>query len=108
MISSPEDEEKKMRRLLLLIFVLLLVVDFADDGFPGKARFISPVAPLSGSVAFSHQYNVEKMDAWCELPLIDPLGILNRYQSQKLICRVQNNLKKISSCQTSSSGGIPL
>jgi hypothetical protein len=108
MISSDAGEEKKMRRLLLLIFLVLLVVDLADDGFPGKARFISPVSPLSGSAASSHQYNVEQVDSWCELPLIDSLEISNHYQSQTLTCRVLHILKRISFCHTRSSGGIPL
>jgi hypothetical protein len=97
-----------MRRLLLLIFVLLLVVDLADDGFPGKARFVSPVSPISDSAASFPPYDLEQVDSWCELPLIDSLGIFNHYQSQTLTCRVLHNLKRITSCHTRSSGGIPL
>ena len=97
-----------MRRLLVLIFILLLVVDLADDGFPGKARFVSPVSPLSDSAASFSPSNLEQVDSWWEPPLIDPLGISNHYQSQTVTCRVQNNLKKVSSSLTSSSGGIPL
>jgi hypothetical protein len=97
-----------MRRLLLFIFVLLLVVDLADDGFPGKAIFCNPVSPLSGSVASSHQSNVEQMDSWYEFPLIDSPGIFNHYQNQTLTCSSLNNLKRIGFYHTSSSGGIPL
>jgi hypothetical protein len=97
-----------MRRFLMLIFVLLLLVDLADDGFLGKARFVSPVSPLSGSVASSHQYAAEQVDSWCELPLRNSPGIFNHYQNQPISCSFLNNLKKISSWHTSSSGGIPL
>jgi hypothetical protein len=106
--SSSHAGEEMMRRLFTLIFALLLVVDLADDGFPGKARFVSPVSPFSDSVASFSPSNLEQLDSWCELPLIDPLGISEYYQSQTLTCRVQNNLKKITSFQLSSSGGIPL
>jgi hypothetical protein len=97
-----------MRRLLLFIFVLLLVVDLADDGLPGKARFVSPVAPLSSSVGAFPLYDFEKVDSCCEFTLTDPSGISNHYENQTLPCRVQNNLKRIGSYQISSSGGIPL
>jgi hypothetical protein len=97
-----------MRRLLLLIFVLLLVVDFADDGFPGKARFFGPVSPISDSAVSVPPSDLEQVESWFELPLIDSLGIFNHYQSQTLTCRVLHNLKKVSSCHTRSSGGIPL
>jgi len=107
-MSFNKNEEKKMRRLLLLIFVLLLLVDLADDGFPGKARFWYPFSGPSGSTACAPQYNLEQVDSWCELPLIDSLGISNRNQSHPLTFGVLRNFKRLTSCHTSSSGGIPL
>jgi hypothetical protein len=97
-----------MWRFLLVFLALLLVVDLADDGFLGKARFVSPVSPFSDSVAPDPQYNVELVDSWCGLSLPDSLGIFYHYQSQTVTCRFLDNLKRISFCQASSSGGLPL
>jgi hypothetical protein len=103
-----EGEEKKMRRLFIAIFMLLLLIDLGDDGFIGKARFVSPGAPSAASVASSPYYGVEQVDSWRELPLKDLLGIFKHYQNQKLTCNVRQILKKISFCRTSGSGGLPL
>jgi hypothetical protein len=103
-----EGEEKKMRRLLLLIFVLRLLIDLGDDGFPGKARFVSPVSPSAGSVVSSLPYDVGQIDSWCELPLREARGIPNPYQDPRLTCNIRQILRKISSCHISSAGGLPL
>ena len=103
-----EGEEKKMRRLLLLIFMLLLLIDLGDDGFLGKARFVSPVSPAAGSSVSPSHYDVEQVDSWGELPLRDSLKIFNHYQDQTLTCSFLNSLQKISFCQAISSGGLPL
>jgi hypothetical protein len=107
-IIPSHHGEEKMRRLIPAILVLLLLIDLADDGFPGKVRFVSHVSPLSGSVASYLQYSVEQVDSHCEPPLPDSPGIFNHYQDQTVTCSFLNNLKKISFCHTSSSGGIPL
>ena len=97
-----------MRRLFLLIFVLFLVVDLADDGFPGKARFVSSLSPSAVSAVSSLHDNVDQVDSWCEPPLRVARGGSNYYQVRILTRNVQQILKKISSCHISSSGGLPL
>jgi hypothetical protein len=97
-----------MRRLLLVLFVLLLLIDLGDDGFPGKVKFVSPLPPPEGSVVSSPHYGVEQVDSWGELPLRDSSEIINYCRYQELTCNVQQNLKMIISCHTSSSGGMPL
>jgi hypothetical protein len=103
-----EGEAQTRRRLLIVIFVLLLLIDLGDDGFPGKARFVSPASPSAASVASSPYCGVEQVDSWCELPQKDLPGIFNHYHGQKLACNFRQILKKIGFCHTSSSGGIPL
>jgi hypothetical protein len=103
-----EGEKKKMRRLLLLIFVLLLLIDLGDDGFPGKVKFVSPLPPSAGSSVSSPHCDVEQVNSRCELPVRDLSGTFNHYQYQRLTCNVWQKLEIISSCHTSSSGGMPL
>jgi hypothetical protein len=105
MISFQEGGEKKMRRFLLVFLALILLIDLADDGFPGKARFVSPA---SGSVASCSQYIVEQVDSWCGSPVPDALEIFSHYQNQTVTFSSFNNFNKIIFCHTNSSGGMPL
>jgi hypothetical protein len=99
--------EKKMRRFVLLIFVLLLLIDLGDDGSLGKARFVNPVSPSAGSSVSSPHCSMDQVDSWCGPPLRDVPDISHLYQGQRLTCNGRQILKKISSGNISSSGGMP-
>jgi len=98
-----------MRRLLLFICILFLLVDLADDGALGNApRFSIPPSSLADSVASSQNCNPDQQDSWCELPPEDLGGTTSPFQSQQLTFSILRKLKVITSCRSSSSGGIPL
>jgi len=97
-----------MRGFLLVFLVLLLLIDLAEDGFPGEARFVCPLSPLSGSVATCSQYTLEQADSWCEPSVPDSPEIFTHYQNQTVTVNFLNNFKKIIFCHHNSTGGIPL
>jgi hypothetical protein len=96
-----------MKRLVLLLFALLLVVDLAEDGRLGKARFVAPHSSVKVSVASPHGGTVT-LDSLDKPPPGTALGIPRHPLSQIGIPVVHHYLKHLDSCNTGSSGGIPL
>jgi len=106
--SHSDGEETQMRRFLLLIFALLLMLDLADDGCLGKAKFVSPLSPPPASADSSHKTKSGQGDFWLELPPADSRGNLNHFGTYSVKVSIQHDFIIKYYHHISSSGGLPL
>jgi hypothetical protein len=96
-----------IKRTLLLILALLLMLDFAEDGFLGRATFELSHASTKPSARTPHHNGSAQVDFLYEYPpanLCAPPGQAN-YQPASF--KVPPTSKIIDFHNTGSSGGIP-
>ena len=97
-----------MKRGVLLILAVLLLIDLADDGCLGKAKFLPPHSSTKISLTFPLDCDSESVDTTYAPPASNRWEICGRKQFQAVLIGVQTTLKIITFCNNGSSGGIPL
>jgi len=101
------EAETRMKRVVLLILVLLLVIDLAEDGCLGKAKFAPPHSFAKTSLTSPLLDCSGKVDSHYKLPT-GCWGRSRLMQFQTVTQWVQPVLKIIIYNNNGSSGGIPL
>jgi hypothetical protein len=96
-----------MKRGVLLILALLLLLDLADDGYLGKAKFVPPYSTAKTSLTSAPQYDTGKIDSSGSLPSPDWRDMSGPRHLQPVMPLVQLARKIITPCNNGSSGGIP-
>lgn len=97
-----------MKRMLVLIGALLLMLDLADDGCLGKAKFVCPTAPIRSSVNSHQSDDLCKVDSSYELLPAVSWGIPRQCESRPVTPRFHHTYKLIDYYHSGSSGGLPL
>ncbi len=95
-----------MKRAVLLILAVLLLLDLAD-GSLALLAFQPPDSALQTSLTSAPQYDSEKVVSPYTPPLPDGRDTSGQWQFQPTMLEGQQSLRMITSCNTSSSGGIP-
>jgi hypothetical protein len=95
-----------MKRMVLLILVLFLIMDFAEDGCPGKAKLNFPDSSIS--LTASDHPDSDQTDFRHKIASTDLPGSPCPENVQPVILRVAATLQIIRCCHINSSGGIPL
>jgi hypothetical protein len=99
----------KMKRMLLLILVLLLMMDLAEDGCLGKAKFnLSNPSATTSVTQTDDQPDSDKTDFRHEPASIELPGSPHHGGPRPVIPHLPHTLQIIHCCHISSSGGIPL
>jgi hypothetical protein len=98
-----------MKRLVLFILVLILLVDFAEDGYLGKAKFCLPSPSAKTSVTSFHHHPGSGQTVFHE-ELGSPKVFVSpsHGEARPASLQVPPTLQIMHCCHLSSSGGIPL
>jgi hypothetical protein len=96
-----------MKRMLISICVLFLMLDLANDGSLGKAKFVNPPSPVKSLEVFSHYYGSEAPDCYQEILPSNPPLPFPQFRSQSTKPLVQQSRKIIFISYLNSAGGLP-
>ncbi len=96
-----------MKRGILLIVALLLVLDLAEDGYLGRAKFVPPHSSAKTSLTSSPQFDSAKIDSSDLPPSQNWAKIPCPRQVQPVMQPAQQSLKITTYCNNGSSGGMP-
>lgn len=96
-----------MKRMVMLICILFLILDLADDGCLGKAKFVAPHSPVKSLEVSSNHYGSEAIDChtevlWGNFELPFPQS---RGKPTKPV--VQQSRRIIFTSHLCSAGGLP-
>lgn len=97
-----------MKRMVIFICVLFLMLDIADDGCLGKAKFNLPQPQAETSLTSSYHPDSNQTDFHHKLTATDLPGIHRLEYTQPVTLCVLPTIRIIHCCHLSSSGGIPL
>jgi hypothetical protein len=97
-----------MKRGILLIVLLLLLVNLAEGGRFGKAKFLPPDSTTKASLTTFQHDGSGKIDFSGAMPSPDLCKIFSPRQSQPIRSEGHPTFKLINACNNGNSGGIPL
>ena len=103
-----QGAKTRIKHTLLVILALFLMLDFAEDGFLGKATFELPHAAAKTSVSTPHHNGSGPGDLRTEFTPANLSELPGQANYQPVSFEVQPSLKIIDFRNTRSSGGIPL
>jgi hypothetical protein len=96
-----------MKHILISICVLFLMLDLANDGSLGKAKFVIPPSPVKSLEVSSHYYGSEAPDCFQEILPSNPPLPFPQFLSQSTKPLVQQSRKITFISYLSSAGGLP-
>ena len=108
MLGVPKNSGRAaVKRTVFLICALFLLLDLADDGHLGKAKFVPPDSPVNSLKTSSEYAKSSKGDSQTDLLPANFLPPLHQSPHQPATPVIRTIHKIIVCCLLSSAGGLP-